>query len=69
MDPSVGPVTLQGPGWVSTFAFRSLHVSEALAEPFRYELELLSDDSNQDPKAILGQPLTVCFDLGESGIR
>ncbi len=69
MESSVGPVTLQGPGWVSGFAFRSLHISEGLGVLFRFDLELLSDDPNQDPKAILGQSLSVCLDLGEAGTR
>ena len=69
MEQSKGPVTLQGPGWVATFAFRSMHLGEALSEAFRYEIELLSDDPQQDPKAILGQSLTVCHDLGETGTR
>ncbi|HEU4576924.1 MAG TPA: type VI secretion system tip protein TssI/VgrG, partial [Polyangiaceae bacterium] len=69
MEPSVGPVTLQGPSWASGFAFRSLHISEALGALFRFDLELLSDDPNQDAKAILGQSLSVCLDLGEAGTR
>lgn len=69
MESSVGPVTLKGPGWVSGFGFRALHISEALGSLFRFDLELLSDDPNQDAKAILGQSLTVCLDLGESGTR
>jgi len=69
MELSKGPVTLQGPGWVATFVFRCMHLVETLSEPFRYEIELLSDDPKQDAKAILGQSLTVCLDLGDAGIR
>jgi type VI secretion system secreted protein VgrG len=69
MEKSQGPVTLQGPAWTESFAFRSLQVSEGLSEPFCFELELLSDNSRQDPKQILGQPVTVCLDLGDAGMR
>src|SRR5215471_9773642 len=69
MESSVGPVTLQGPDWASGFAFRSLHISEGLGSLFRFDLELLSEDPNQDAKAILGQSLSVCLDLGEAGSR
>jgi type VI secretion system secreted protein VgrG len=69
MEKSQGPVTLQGPAWSESFAFRSLHVSEGLSEPFSFELELLSDSPRQDPKKILGQALTICLDLGAAGMR
>jgi type VI secretion system secreted protein VgrG len=66
IDRSVGPVTLQGPGWVSTVAFRSMHVSEQLSEPFKYEVELLSTDVNLTPDDVLGQALTVTIEAGMS---
>ncbi|MET0412983.1 MAG: type VI secretion system tip protein TssI/VgrG, partial [Polyangiaceae bacterium] len=69
MEPSLGPITLQGPGWIESCAFRSMHVSEHLGALFQYELELLSDEPNHDPKAILGLPMTVAIQLGETGTR
>ncbi|HVZ36009.1 MAG TPA: type VI secretion system tip protein TssI/VgrG, partial [Polyangiaceae bacterium] len=69
MESSVGPVTLEGPGWVSGFAFRSMHLSEALGALSRFDVELLSDQQNQDAKKILGQPLTICLDLADAGKR
>jgi hypothetical protein len=64
--PSVGPMTLHGPGWVSTAAPRSLSVSEKLSKPFEYEVEFVSEDPNLDPSTVLGEPLTVSVEIGRS---
>jgi type VI secretion system secreted protein VgrG len=66
MMKSVGPVTLQGPGWVETAGFRSMRVREQLSEPFMYDLELLSEDPNLTPDDVLGQPMTVTLEVGKS---
>lgn len=63
--PSVGPMTLHGPGWVSTAAPRSICVSERLSKSFSYEVEFVSEDPNLDSSTVLGEPLTVSFEIGK----
>ncbi len=48
---------------------QSMTGSEQLSGPFRYELELLSEDDELDATKILGTPLTVTIDLGRSKTR
>lgn len=66
MLKSVGPVTLAGPGWVESAAFRSMQISEQLAEPFQYDLRVLSDNANLKPADVLGQAVTVSLQIGEA---
>jgi type VI secretion system secreted protein VgrG len=66
MIESVGPVTLSGPDWVKSAAFRSMHVLEQLGEPFQFELEVLSDEANLKPNDVLGEALTVSLQVGSS---
>ncbi len=63
--PSVGPMSLHGPGWVSNAAPLSLRVSERLSRPFSYEVELVSTDPNLEPTTVLGEPMTVSLEIGE----
>src|SRR6185503_458353 len=69
MDKTQGPVTLEGPAGIESLAFRSMHGSDRLGQPFRYELELLSDDPGLRAEQVLGQSMTVHLELGERGIR
>jgi type VI secretion system secreted protein VgrG len=64
MIKSVGPVTMSGPGWVAAAAFRSMHVSEQLGEPFFYELEVLSEEASLKPADVLGQAVTISLQVG-----
>src|SRR5262245_32520485 len=64
MIKSIGPVTLSGPSWTQSVAFRSMQVSERLSEPFLYELEVVSDDADLAPSAVLGEALTVSLEVG-----
>jgi type VI secretion system secreted protein VgrG len=66
MIESVGPVTLSGPVWAKSAAFRSMHVLEQLGEPFQFELEVLSDDANLKPTDVLGEPVTVSLQVGSA---
>jgi type VI secretion system secreted protein VgrG len=66
MIKSVGPVTLAGPGWIETVAFRSMHVRDQLSEPFVYDVELLGTDPNLTPDDVLGQGVTVSLEVGAS---
>jgi type VI secretion system secreted protein VgrG len=52
-----------------TLLFSSMHASEALGQPFRFELELLSEADNLDLSQLLGQPVQVMVDLMNGALR
>ena len=58
---SIGPVTMDGP--VSGLEFRSMTGVEQLSQPFRYDLEFLSDSATLAPTAFIGERLTVMLEL------
>jgi type VI secretion system secreted protein VgrG len=48
---------------------RSMRGTEALGQPFRYELELVTDDPDIDFGSVLGQTMTVELELAEGDTR
>jgi type VI secretion system secreted protein VgrG len=58
-------MTLHGPSWVATAAPLALSVSERLSQPFSYQLDFVSEEPDLDPSSVLGEPLTVSFEIGE----
>ena len=64
---SIGPVTMDGP--VSGLEFRSMTGVEQLSQPFRYDLEFLSDSATLAPKAFIGERLTVHLEVQGGGKR
>lgn len=62
MIQSIGPVTLSGTG-ADQLAFRSMSFSEGLSVPFAYTLTVLSDATELDPCAFLGDALTVTLEI------
>ena len=69
VEKSKGPVTLDGPPGIDSFRFRSMRTYDALGTPFRYELELLSDDPAIDSAKVIGQPMAVHLEIQDSDPR
>ncbi len=67
MEKSTGPVTLDAP--IDALVVRTVRGVDEISQPFRYDLELFSDDPNIDPAALLGQPMTVHLQVGEGVTR
>jgi type VI secretion system secreted protein VgrG len=67
MAESVGPVTMDGPA--SGLEFRSMVGVEQLSQPFRYDVEFLSDIDMLEPNSFLGEPMTVHLELKEGALR
>lgn len=63
MEPSSGPVTLAGPGWVESAHFLSMHTSEQLSAPFVYEVEVMSSEPKLVPNDVLGEVMTVSVQI------
>ncbi|HWO12722.1 MAG TPA: type VI secretion system tip protein TssI/VgrG [Polyangiaceae bacterium] len=67
MGESIGPVVIKGP--VDKLEFRSLVGVEQLSQPFRYDIEFLSDKATLLSTQFLGEPLTVTLDVRKQGKR
>jgi type VI secretion system secreted protein VgrG len=69
LEKSKGPVTLDGPPGIDSLRFRSLRAHEALSSPFRFELEVYSDDPAIDPTKVLGQPIATHLEVSGGELR
>jgi type VI secretion system secreted protein VgrG len=69
MANTVGPVTIDGPAGVKSLIFRSLHGFEELGVPFRYDLELLSEDFEVKASDMLGKTMAVHLELSDGSLR
>ena len=49
--------------------FHQMNGTESLGSPFRYDIEVLSEDDSIDLDKILGQDITIQMDGGQSGPR
>jgi type VI secretion system secreted protein VgrG len=56
-------VSISGPFPAGVLLLETLHGTEMLAALYVYELGLLSQDHNIDPKAVLGEPMAVGIKL------
>ena len=61
--------SVTGPFPKGVLLLETLAGSEELGAPYFYELGLLSEDHNIDPKAVLGEPLAVGIKLGTGDWR
>jgi type VI secretion system secreted protein VgrG len=68
MEQSIGPVTLQGPG-AEALVFRSMEFFEGVGSPFRYTVDVLSDNPDLEAKSYLGQALSVVVEIGQKEPR
>lgn len=66
MTPSVGPITLSGPGWAKDAHCSSLRISEQLSSPFLFEVELISETAALAAVEALGDELTIAFEVGSA---
>jgi type VI secretion system secreted protein VgrG len=66
MAESVGPATMDGP--MPGLEFRSLVGVEQLSQPFRYDVEFLSDSASLPSDRFLGERLTVHLQV-KDGLR
>ncbi len=69
MPAAPGPVTVDTPLGPDKLTFLSMTGREALGEPFAYEVDLVSDDSNLSLDDLLGQPMTVHLELAGGDLR
>jgi type VI secretion system secreted protein VgrG len=67
MAESIGPVTMDGPA--PGLEFRSMVGVEQLSQPFRYDVEFLSDTDTLKPNSFLGEPMTVHLQLKDGALR
>ncbi|HEY6560089.1 MAG TPA: type VI secretion system tip protein TssI/VgrG, partial [Polyangiaceae bacterium] len=67
MEKSSGPVTLDAP--IEALVVRTVRGVDEVSQPFRYDLELFSDDPNINPADVLGQSMTVHLQVGEGVTR
>ena len=51
------------------FFMHQMTGNEALGRPFKYDLEVLTEDTNHDLDDLLGQPMTVRLELPDEKIR
>ncbi|HWO11070.1 MAG TPA: contractile injection system protein, VgrG/Pvc8 family, partial [Polyangiaceae bacterium] len=64
MTPSVGPITLSGPGWATSAHCSSVRISEQLSSPFLYDVELISETAALSAVEALGDELTIALEVG-----
>lgn len=50
-----------------TFAVLRFTGEEAISEPYRFEIDLVSEQADIDPDAVLGRPATLSFQRGDEG--
>jgi type VI secretion system secreted protein VgrG len=67
MAESIGPVKMDGP--VSGLEFRSMVGVEQVSQPFRYDVEFLSDIDALEPTSFLGEPMTVHLEMRDRTLR
>ena len=61
--------TVSGPFPAGVLLLETLSGTEALGEPYTFQLGLLSEDHNLDPDDVLGEPLAVGFKLATGDWR
>ena len=61
------PITVKTPLGKDKLLFGRMSAREALSRPFEFDLELLSEDHDIKLEDVLGQPLTVYFELPDKG--
>jgi type VI secretion system secreted protein VgrG len=66
---SQGPITLEPPPNAKSLIFRSMTAQEELGRLFKYEIDLLNQDSNLKPADVLGQLMTVHIELRHGDVR
>ena len=61
--------TVTSPLGPDVLMLKSMNGHEALGRPFRYEVELLSEQAGIDPDGLVGQPMTINATLQDGSVR